>query len=249
MKTTAIIPAAGSGTRMGKHPSATPPPSLQKRASKLFLMLGDMPVLAHTLLAFDRASEVDEVIVAAREDDILLIWDMISEFGITKVSKIINGGSSRSESVRAAILEVSDDTSIIAIHDGARPLIAPKLIDTAIAEAARKGAVTLAVPVKDTIKRVSANGVIEETLERDSLYQIQTPQVFRAELIKEAYEQELQSSVSYADSSFQKEPLTANDDCELVESLGVAVHIVKGDYANIKITTTEDIAIAEGLIL
>jgi len=238
MKTTAIIPAAGSGTRMANPRQASPATPFQKGASKLFLMLGDMPVLAHTLLAFDSATEVDEVIIAAREDDILLIWDMISEFGITKVSKIINGGSSRSESVRAAISEVSDDTKVIAIHDGARPLIAPKLIDAAIAEAARKGAVTLAVPVKDTIKRVGASGVIEETLERDSLYQIQTPQAFRGDIIREAYEQ----------LTINSEQLTINDDCELVESLGVAVHIVKGDYANIKITTTEDIIIAEGLL-
>ena len=176
MKTVVIIPAAGSGTRM------------KSDGSKLFLMLGDMPVLAHTLLTFDRAAKVDEVIVAAREEDILLIWDMISEFGIQKVSKIINGGLSRTESVGKALDEVSDDTSLVAIHDGARPLIEPELIDAAISDATRCGAVTLGVRAKDTIKRVGVNGAIIETLERDSLYHIQTPQVFRANIIRDAYE-------------------------------------------------------------
>lgn len=204
--------------------------------SKLFLMLGDMPVLAHTLRAFERAENVDEIIIAAREEDILLIWDMVSEFQIPKVSKIINGGANRTESVYAALREVSDDTKLVAIHDGARPLIKPKLIDFAIAEAARKNAVTLGVKVKDTIKRVGANGVIAETLERDSLYHIQTPQVFRTDIIFKAYETAINRGLDYT------------DDCGLVEDLGVAVHIIEGDYKNIKITTAEDLIIAEGLL-
>lgn len=204
--------------------------------SKLFLMLGDMPVLAHTLRAFERAESVDEIIIAAREEDILLIWDMISEFQIGKVSKIINGGTNRTESVYAALREVSDDTKLIAVHDGARPLIEPKLIDFAIAEATKHGAVTLGAKVKDTIKRVGANGVIDETLERDSLYHIQTPQVFRTNIILEAYETAINRGLDYT------------DDCGSVETLGIAVHIIEGDYKNIKITTAEDLIIAEGLL-
>jgi len=210
-------------------------------------MLGDMPVLAHTLFAFSRAKKVDEIIIAARQEDILLIWDMISEFQIGKVTKIINGGENRTESVRAALSEVSDDTKIIAVHDGARPLIEPGLIDFAISEAERLGAVTLGVKVKDTIKRVGKNGIISETLERDSLYQIQTPQVFRADIIKEAYNVgDIALDVPRTDD---KTPVNLTDDCGLVEQLGVPIHIIEGDYSNIKITTPEDLFIAEGLIM
>jgi len=221
---TAIIPAAGSGTRM------------KTSQSKLFLMLGDMPVLAHTLLAFDAAESIDEVIIAAREEDILLIWDMISEFGIKKVSKIINGGANRTESVCKALAETSDDTEIIAIHDGARPLISPELIDIAIFEAARRGAVTLGVPVKDTIKRIGTNGTITETLERGSLYNIQTPQTFRADILRSAYEIAINSGLEYT------------DDCGVVEDFGAPIYVIEGDYRNIKITTGEDLIIAEGLL-
>jgi len=203
---------------------------------KLFLMLGDMPVLAWTLRAFDRAANVDEVIVSAREEDILLIWDMISEFGIKKVSKIINGGETRTESVLAALNEVSDDTNLIAIHDGARPLVTSELIDFAIAEAGKFGAVTLGVPVKDTIKRVSADQIIAETLERDELYHIQTPQIFRANIIREAYERAENMGID------------ATDDCGLVEAIGIGIRVVDGDYRNIKITTPEDLAIGESLL-
>jgi 2-C-methyl-D-erythritol 4-phosphate cytidylyltransferase len=214
---------------------------------KQFLMLGGMPVLAHTLRAFDRAASVDEVIIAAREQDILLIWDMISEFQIKKVSKIINGGETRAQSIAAALCEVSDDTEIIAIHDGARPLIEPDLIDLAVSEAAKLGAVTLGVKVKDTIKRIGANGAIVETLAREELYHIQTPQVFRAEIIHEAYAKSplLKGGAHEVGGGLQ---VQITDDCTLVERLEIPVHIVEGDYSNIKITTKEDIAIAEGLL-
>jgi len=222
MKTTAIIPAAGSGKRMGKP--------------KMFLMLGSLPVLAHTLRSFDNAETIDEVIISAREQDILLIWDMISEFGIKKVSKIINGGSTRTESVAKALTEASDDTEIIAVHDGARPLITSQLIDFAVGEAKKLNAVTLGVPVKDTIKRTAANNVITETLERESLYHIQTPQVFRSDILRDAYERAENIGID------------ATDDCGLVEQLGVPVHIIEGDYQNIKITTLEDLTIGESLL-
>jgi len=224
MKTTAIIPAAGNSTRMGRN------------ESKLFLMLGNMPVLAHTLRAFDNAQNVDEVIISAREEDILLIWDIISEFGIRKVSKIVNGGETRTASVLAALNEVADDMDFVAVHDGARPLVTPQLIDLAISESSSFDAVTLGVPVKDTIKRVGVNNIIVETLPRDELYHIQTPQVFRADIIRLAH------------IRAESMGIDTTDDCGLVEMLGIEVRVVQGDYRNIKITTVEDLAIAETLI-
>ena len=221
MKTTAIIPAAGSGTRMGQP--------------KQFLMLGDMPVLAHTLRAFSRAESVDEVIVADREEDILLIWDMVTEFSISKVSKIVNGGETRTDSVRAAFREVADNVEIIAIHDGARPFVTPRIIQAVVEKTYQTGAAIVATRLTDTLKKINADGQVETTLDRNAFWRVQTPQGFSREIILEAYAQP--SDILAA----------ATDDSMLVERLGYAVHVVEGEAENFKITTPFDFVCAEAL--
>lgn len=223
MKTYAVIAAAGSGSRM------------KNEVNKQFLLLDGVPVLAYTLRAFDRAAAIDEVIVVTRPQDILIVSDLVREFGIQKATAILPGGETRQESVRRGLASVGKD-DLVLIHDGARPLVSPGLIDR-IADALHTAeAVAPGVPVKDTIKEVGADGRIAKTLDRASLVQIQTPQGFRSGLLHAAHAQALRDGVA------------ATDDCTLLEALGVAVTVIPGEYTNIKITTPEDLAVAEGLL-
>lgn len=218
----AIVPAAGSSRRMGGE-------------NKLLLNVGGMPVLVRTLLALDHARLVDEIVIATREEDLLLIGDLCKQFAISKPVKIVLGGESRQESVLAAALECNPEGRFIAVHDGARPLATPELIDRVIAFAHKTNAAAPGVPVKDTIKVVQ-DGKVISTPERDTLRAIQTPQVFDAQLLRAA----LQSAVENG--------AAVTDDCSAVELLGKEVYLTEGSYENIKITTPEDIAQAEEIL-
>lgn len=218
----AVVAAGGSSSRMGGE-------------NKLMLPLDGIPVLARTLQALDRAALVDEIVVAAREEDLLRIGDLCKIYGIAKPVKIVLGGATRTESVLAAALECRGDGALIAVHDGARPLVEPELIDR-VAELAKKtNAAAPAVPVKDTIKVVQGDKV-ESTPDRDALRAIQTPQVFDAQLLRAA----LQAAVAAGE--------TTTDDCAAVERLGKEVYLTEGSYENIKITTPEDILMAEAIL-
>ncbi|MBR6693973.1 MAG: 2-C-methyl-D-erythritol 4-phosphate cytidylyltransferase [Clostridia bacterium] len=217
----AVIVAAGSSSRMGG-------------ISKQMLCVGGIPVLARTLLAFENAKCIKNIVVVARECDILSFQMLAEKYMITKLTDITPGGSCREESVKNGILRLDNDTDCVLIHDGARPFVTEKVIES-VAEAVKKyGAAACAVAVKDTLKIVE-NGIIKETIDRSSAFAVQTPQGFDFAAFKEA--------ITKSDDLSQY-----TDDCSVMEANGVKVHIVEGDYNNIKITTSEDITIAEGIL-
>ena len=217
----AVVVAAGSSTRMG--------------TDKLMLTLGGIPVIVRTLKAVEAAPSVDEIILVTREDMMVPLSQLCQEFALTKVTKVIRGGKTRTESVRLGTLEASGDAQVIAIHDGARPLVTTEIIENAIAQALESGAAAPAVPVKDTIK-VAQKGVVESTPDRASLFAVQTPQVFEASLIRAALQKALDDGAELT------------DDCSAVERLGMKVVLTEGDVRNLKLTTPEDILTAEALL-
>ena len=226
MKTVAIIPAGGSGKRM------------QENQSKQYLLLDGVPVLVHTLKVFQGSPKIDEIFLIVPEDDIEFARQFIVEkYGISKVSRILAGGKERQDSVRNGINAVINDHDIVVIHDGVRPFVSEELVHSAIIEASKEDAVTVGVPVKDTIKSVDDHARVRETLNRSGLWLTQTPQVFKRDVIKKAYE------VAYKDNYY------GTDDASLVERLGINVKMICGSYDNIKITTKDDIVLAEGLII
>lgn len=222
MKVTAIIPAAGIGKRMN--------------AKKQFLEISGLPVLVHTVKVMNECQVIDEIVIAVPGDDIESTKELIKDF--VKVKAVITGGEERQDSVYNGIKAVDpeSDEDLIVIHDAARPLITKELISAAVMEAKVSKAVIVGVPSKDTIKMVSENNEVVETLERNKIWLIQTPQVFNYSLIKEAYDRA--DKVGYR----------ATDDSRLVERLGIKVKVVMGSYDNIKITTKEDLHVAQAIL-
>jgi len=214
----AVIAAAGSSARM-------------KGEDKLFIEIDGMPVLAHTLKAFQSCELIDEIVVVVRDDQIERVGKLCQSFGIEKATKIMRGGGVRSESVLFGLLAVSKKAKLVAIHDGARPCVDADIIARTIKAAAVSHAAAPAIRVSSTIKRVKDNIVIE-TVDRENLFEIQTPQVFEANLIKAA----LTNAVN--------KKIDVTDDCMALELVGARVHLTMGSRANIKITTSEDITIA-----
>lgn len=216
----AIVAAAGSSRRMAGE-------------NKLLFLLGGKPVLAHALQALDSASCVDELVVAAREGDVVLFAELCKVWGIRKPVKVIVGGETRAESVLRAALET--DADLLAIHDGARPFVTPELVDAVIGRARKNLATAPAIPVKDTIK-CAVDGVVRETPDRSTLFSVQTPQVFDATLLRAALQSGIDAGVDLT------------DDCAAVERLGEKVHLIEGFEENIKITTPFDIILAEAIL-
>lgn len=220
---TALVAAAGASSRMGGM-------------NKLLEPLEGVPVLVRTLVSFQLAEEIDEIVVAAREEDLVEISRLCHTYDITKCTKVIRGGESRVHSVLLAALEASPDSALLAVQDGARPLVTPELIGRVVGAAARCGAAAPAVPVKDTVKAVRPDGAVEQTLDREMLRAVQTPQVFEASLLKAALQSALESSA----------PVT--DDCSAVERLGKVAFLVEGEEENLKITTPVDLILAEAIL-
>ncbi|MPN38139.1 2-C-methyl-D-erythritol 4-phosphate cytidylyltransferase [bioreactor metagenome] len=199
-------------------------------------MLYDKPVLAYTLLAFEKSRLVEEIILVVSEKEIFRAGNLVREFNIKKVKKILAGGETRQDSVLAGLAVIDNAFNYVAIHDGARPFITPKLIDETVKGAYEFGAAAPGIPVVDTIKRVSEDGFIGKTIKRDELVRIQTPQVFDRGVIISAHEKA------------KKDGLIVTDDCELVEKLGLKTKWIEGDYHNIKITTPDDLAVGEAIL-
>lgn len=220
---TAIVPAAGSSQRMGG-------------GNKLFMELCGVPVLVRTLQAIDRAELVDEIIVAAREDLLQEVAELCKQAGLHKRVRVVCGGDSRTASVQAAALEADPKAKLLAVHDGARPLVDPAIFDGVIRAACRTYAAAPALAVTDTIKVVSDEGYVTETPDRSHLYAVQTPQVFRAEVLRAALQAVLEQGGS------------VTDDCAAVEQLGKKVYLVPGQPDNIKITTPLDLTVAEAIL-
>ncbi|OGH96783.1 MAG: 2-C-methyl-D-erythritol 4-phosphate cytidylyltransferase [Candidatus Melainabacteria bacterium GWF2_32_7] len=221
MKISAIIPAAGSGTRFGSN------------KNKLLENINGMPVIIHTLQTISSIDAIDEIIVCTSDNIIDEIKNLVSKYNISKVKQVILGGVTRQESVFKG-LKTLNNPDIVIIHDGARPLITRDIVENSIKTATEKGAAIVAVPTKDTIKRVNKENRIIETLNREELWNIQTPQVFNYKDILEAH------------IKFQGQNFT--DDSALIEALGMPSFTVMGSYKNIKVTTQEDIKIAEVFI-
>ena len=217
----AVVVAAGSSTRMGMD--------------KLMLPLDETPVIVYTLRAVQAAPSVGEIILVTREDLIVPMSQLCQDYAISKVTKVVRGGASRTQSVRLGTLEVSGDAQVIAIHDGARPFVSAEVIELVVAQAMETGAAAPALPVKDTIK-VAHDGVVESTPDRACLFAVQTPQVFESSLIKAALQKALDDG------------LELTDDCAAVERLGLKVALTRGDERNIKLTTPEDLAVAQAIL-
>jgi len=224
-KTVAIIPAGGAGRRMGGN---TP---------KQYLLLDGVPLLVHTLRTFHHAPSVDSVILVVPEEDIAEVKNHIVEkYFFTKVKDVVSGGRERQDSVENALKLVNDSDEIVVIHDGVRPLVTVRLIEDAIARAKELGAVAAGVRVRDTVKRVDKSGRVGETVARDSLWLTQTPQVFRKNVILDAYRRA------------REEGFYGTDDASLVERAGIPVWMVPGAMENIKVTTREDLSFCEMIL-
>lgn len=225
MKTVAIIPAGGFGKRM------------QGRLSKQYLPVDGKPVLVHTLSIFQLSPDIDDIVLVTPEEDIRTVGHTILEpWRITKVRHVLAGGKQRQDSVRNGLGVIGDDVDIVLIHDAVRPFISGDVIHRAVREAEKYGAVTVGMPVKDTVKRVDQDGCILETLNRQILWMTQTPQAFRRSVIQAAYRK--------ADD----DQFYGTDDASLVERMGFRVKMIEASYENIKITTPEDLLLAEILI-
>lgn len=220
----AVIVAAGKGSRM------------QSSRNKQFINVIDRPVLAYTLQAFEDCKLIDEIIVVTRQEDIMLCKEIVDISALTKVKKIVVGGKERQDSVYNGLKEINSEATLVAVHDGARPLILPQYIEATVKVAAQYHAAAIGVRVKDTIKLVDDDHNIVDTLDRSKLWAVQTPQVFNVEILRKAYENAVTKGIF------------ATDDCMLVEQMGYTVKMVEGSYENIKITTPEDIFLAEAII-
>lgn len=200
------------------------------------LHVGDLPVIIHTLRAFEPVVEVDEVVVVTREDLVPEIAGLCRVFSLQKVTKVVRGGTSRAESARIGTLEVNPEAKLVAIHDAARPFVSEEVIRATIQRAAETGAAAPAIPVKDTIK-VAHDGVVEYTPDRTTLFAVQTPQIFDADLIRAALQKAMDDHAEIT------------DDCSAVERLGMKISLTAGDERNFKLTTPADIALAEVMLL
>ena len=216
MRTIAIIASGGQGSRMGSD------------IPKQFIVIKGKPILAYTLLTFNACADIDEIILTAPSGYEALTEKIASTFDIYKLSHIINGGGSRQETVYNA-LQAAINADIILIHDAVRPFVTADDISHAMKGAEAYGACSLGVPVKDTIKICDKNGSVISTPPRETLWNVQTPQAFLSPVIKRAHEHA------------RHECFTATDDAELAERIGHPTRIIMGNYANIKITTKEDL--------
>jgi len=217
-KVGAVITAAGESQRMGG-------------VDKVLALLGGKPVLSHVIDTFQRCNSIDQLVVAVNRKNLELCRQLVAEQGWSKVTKVCPGGRRRQDSVAAGLSQLGNCQWVV-IHDGARPLVTVDLIERGLEAARETGAAVAGVPVTDTIKIVGNDKIIQETLPRHKLWAVQTPQVFQFDIIYQAY-------------SKIKDEVT--DDASLVEQSGYRVKLYMGSYDNIKVTTPDDLALAEVL--
>jgi len=221
---TAIIAAAGRGNRMASD------------QPKQFLLLAGTPIVVHTLKRFEECESIQEIIVVLPAEESAGFLSVVGKFGFRKLVKVVPGGSTRADSVKRGLMSIRAATAdIVAVHDGVRPFVSVEEIDRTVASAGQTGAAILVGPVVDTIKEVNGDSVVR-TLNRKQLRRALTPQCFRYDLLKRAFENIDVNDPSITDESF------------LVEKLGERVAIVEGSAANIKITTKQDLLVAEAYL-
>jgi len=217
MKVIGIIAAGGRGMR------------LRSDKPKQFMVVKDMPILAHTLLTFNKCPNISEIILTAPSGFEKVTENIVNAYDIKGVTKVVTGGIDRQETVYLA-LEAIDSADVVVIHDAVRPFVTIDQITQAINAAVIQGACTLGVPVKDTIKVCGKDGFVLSTPKRETLWQIQTPQAFLYKVIKEAHDRARADGYS------------TTDDTGLVEHIGLPVRVIMGSYKNVKITTQEDLS-------
>ena len=220
----AIIAAAGAGTRMASD------------RPKQFLLLAGAPIIFHTLKPFEQCESIHEVIVVLPAEESAGFVSLAGKYGLRKVARVVPGGVTRADSVKRGLMAIRSATAeIVAVHDGVRPIVTVEEIDRTVAAARMDGAAILVAPATDTIKQVS-DGSVVKTLDRSTLRRALTPQCFQYELLRQAYQRADVNDPSLTDES------------ALIEQLGQRVSVVEGSARNIKITSAEDLAIAEGLL-
>lgn len=234
MKVAAVVPAAGRGERMSRALDPAGGPGAP--GGKLFMTLGGRPVLQWTLEGLLASPAVEGVWLAAPPGQEERVRAALSRFGLARQVQVIPGGASRQESVRRLVEALPESVEWVVVHDGARPLVDGSLVDRVLAAALREGAAICALPAHETVKRVGSDGLVERTLDRSGLWAVQTPQVFRRTLLAEAHRRAA------------GEDVPATDDASLVEWMGHPVRVIPGSRQNIKVTTPEDLALAEAWI-
>jgi 2-C-methyl-D-erythritol 4-phosphate cytidylyltransferase len=224
MKVSVILPAAGLGTRMGREKAGT--------SRKQFMLLEGAPILIHTIRKFLRSPSVTEIVVALRAEDLDWARGLVHQEHPSRPVRLVEGGESRQQSVENALATLAADTDLVAVHDAVRPFVDSELVEKVIAEAARRGAAIVGIVPVDTVKRIQLNK-IRATLPREHLVLAQTPQVFRFDLLKRAFEMARQDG------------FTGTDESSLVERLEqVEVSVVQGSDRNLKITRPTDMDLA-----
>lgn len=222
--TTAIILAAGKSTRMGNG------------LDKAFLSLVNKPVVAWSLMAFERSSEIDRIVLVVRKEQLLACKAVVKMFGISKLDKIVAGGNKRQDSVKAGLAACDLDTRVVVIHDGARPCVTSDIVSEVAKAAKRNAAVTVGRPVIDTLKSCAEKpGVVTSTVSREKLWAVQTPQAFQMSALRKAY--------AALDAKTE-----VTDDCQAVELAGGTVKIIENLKPNVKITTPEDLQLVSLLL-
>jgi len=222
--TSAIVPAGGAGLRMGQD------------LPKQFLELAGLPVLVHTLKALHRVSSLSTIIIAAPAEHLEYVGGLVKKFDLDKVSHIVAGGRTRQDSVRAALRVLPAEVDFVVVHDGVRPLVEPQLVEECLSTAKSTGAAIAALPVKDTMKFVDTRNFVVNTVSRESLWQAQTPQVIRADLMKKAF------------ANADKHGFEGTDEASLLEKSKIPVSIVAGSETNIKVTRPADLRLAASLM-
>lgn len=222
--TTAVIVAAGKSERMGGQ------------VDKAFLTLGSKPVIAYSMMAFEACPDVDAIVLVVRKEQLIASRGVAQMFGCHKVTAIVAGGASRQASVSNGLAACDPDTTIVCVHDGARPCIKPELISETIKGAKRHGSAVAATRVTDTVKHVERGQIVTSTIDRAKVWTVQTPQTFKFDLLHRALKQ------AEADKT------TFTDEASAVEHIGERVYLVPTEFPNIKITVTGDLTVAALLL-
>ncbi len=216
-----IIPSGGTGERFGAN------------IPKPLISLGGVPIIVRTLNVFEQHPFIEGIVLVIHEDFCLEYKRVIEEFGFKKVKAVINGGTTRTQSVREGLKNIPLDVTMVMVHDGVRPLVSCDVIDRALDALKDVTAAVAGIPVVSTLKAINATtGIVSETLDRSLVWEIQTPQIFTTDVLKLAYQ----------------EDFLATDDAAMVENIGGQVKVFLGDERNIKITTPMDLVIAQALL-
>ncbi|MFB4165651.1 2-C-methyl-D-erythritol 4-phosphate cytidylyltransferase [Alteribacillus sp. JSM 102045] len=222
MKYAVVIPAAGQGKRM------------QAGRNKQFLILEKKPLIIHTVSIFENDPLCERIIIVANDNEVNAMKKLLKEWKINKVEAVVQGGKERQDSVFEGLKQL-DASNLVFIHDGARPFVTQEQIHRLAGKTTAEGAAVLGVRMKDTVKKVK-DGLVLETIERSSVWSVQTPQAFQFHIIYDAYKKA------------QIDGYAGTDDTSLVERMGIPIHIVEGSYDNIKLTTPEDMVVARAIL-